>query len=227
VLTAAVFIVNGAVYLAAASALGLPGFPLGWMGVSTVWVGLSYAMGRPAMAGKRADGGFTPWAIAIAGPVLFLVWLAWGLRRLRSERCWDEVRPGLFLGRRALPAELPPGIRLVADLTCELSEPIALRRLEYRCLPTLDGGAPEREAFVRLVREIAAFDGPVYVHCAAGHGRSATVVLAVLLARGAAKDVAAAEEIVRTARPGMLLSRAQRALLRETAAELSPVAAAA
>ncbi len=226
-LTAAVFLANGAVYLAAAGALGLPGLPLGWMGLSTVWVGLSYALGRPGMAGKRAGGGFAPWAFVLTGPVLLVVWLAWVVRRLRSERCWDEVQPGLFLGRRALPAELPPGIRMVVDLTCELAEPVPLRRLEYRCLPTLDGGAPEREGFLRLVREIAAFEGPVYVHCAAGHGRSATVVLAVLLARGAAKDVGAAEALVRAARPGVLLSKAQRALLAQTAPELVPAATAA
>lgn len=221
---AAIFLINGAAYLAAGAWAGWVGLPLQWLGLSMAWTGVAYFADRAALIGKRADGTFAPWALLLLGPMLAITWLAWAIRRRRSERCWDEVAPGLFLGRLALPSELPPGIEMVVDLTCELSEPRELRRRSYRCLPTLDGRAPEREPFLALVQEIAASEGPVFVHCAAGHGRSATVVAAVLLARGAAADASEAEARVRRARPGVALTRAQRALLASAVA--GPVAAA-
>ena len=83
----------------------------------------------------------------------------------------------------------------------------------YLCLPTLDALAPPLAAMRELVKQVAAWPGTAYVHCAAGHGRSALVAAAVLLARGLAADPKEAQRLVRKARPGVSLNKSQRRLL--------------
>jgi protein-tyrosine phosphatase len=50
-----------------------------------------------------------------------------------------------------------------------------------------------------------AGEGPVYVHCALGHGRSATVVVAYLVATGRAATVQEGLASLRSKRPGVSL----------------------
>src|SRR5262249_16782490 len=111
--------------------------------------------------------------------------------------------------------ELPPGVVLVVDLTAEfpVARGVALGR-DYVALPTLDGTAPQEQAFRAALTTIVASPGPVYLHCAMGHGRSATLAAAVLLTRGLASDVAQAEKMLRGVRPGVRLKPVQRELLR-------------
>jgi protein-tyrosine phosphatase len=122
----------------------------------------------------------------------------------------------------AAPAELPQGVGLVVDLTCELAEPRPIREGSYRCLPTLDGGAPDREQFVAVVQEVARFKGSTFIHCAAGHGRSATLAAGVLLAKGIVGSVEEAEALLRSKRRGVFLTRSQRRLLRDCLQTLRP-----
>jgi protein-tyrosine phosphatase len=209
-----VFLPLGMLFVAFAAALGWWAMPIGWLGVSLTLVGVAFATQRPALLGKRADGSMHAAALVVYAPFLGLTWLVLALRRWRSEPAWNEVTPGLFLGRRATIDELPPATSLVVDLTCELPEARGVRRLPYRCLPSLDGCAPPRDEFVALVAAVASHDAPVFVHCAVGHGRSATLVAGVLLARGVARDVADAVALVERARPRVALTAPQLRLLR-------------
>jgi protein-tyrosine phosphatase len=222
----AFFLTLGIAYLALGSHLGLLGTPISWLGVSCAVVGVAHLVDRPGLMGKRPDGRFHPLGLVVHAPYLLLVWLSWQARRRRREACFDEISPGLFLGRMAAPDELPKGVGLVVDLTCELSEPRPIREGNYRCLPTLDGGAPERERFVSIVQEVARFEGGAFVHCAAGHGRSAALVAGVLLAKGIAGTVEEAEALLKEKRRGVSLTRAQRRLLRECESALRPAVAA-
>ncbi len=217
-MTGAILLVFGAVYAYFGAELGWAGLPLLWLAASCLVAGVAYVLGEPRLMGKRSDGTFNPVPLLLLVPYFALWWLAWQVRRRRREPCWAEIVPGLFLGRLAAVEELPPGAEMVVDLTCELAEPAPIRRMSYRCLPTLDGGAPERRRFLALAREVAAFPKPVFIHCAAGHGRSATLAAAVLLARGTVPDVAAAEALLKSRRPGVGFSRAQRRLLADFAA---------
>ena len=77
----------------------------------------------------------------------------------------------------------------------------------------LEAAAPNLRAFDKRIRTLAHSSGPVYVHCALGHGRSALVVAAVLIARGLASNADEAQARVKAARPGLGLNKAQRAFL--------------
>lgn len=57
--------------------------------------------------------------------------------------------------------------------------------------------------------------GPVYVHCALGHGRTATVVLAYLLVTRQAATIREGLARLGALRPGVGLSRQQAKSLRE------------
>ena len=70
-----------------------------------------------------------------------------------------------------------------------------------------------RSQVEEVLGKIEACGGPVYVHCALGHGRSALVTAAVLLRRGIVGDVRAAELHLRERRPGVRLKGVQRRLL--------------
>jgi protein-tyrosine phosphatase len=83
-------------------------------------------------------------------------------------------------------------------------------------LPVLDGTAPSEEELRSAAAWVAAAvaEGPVYVHCALGHGRSACVVIAYLLSVGAVGCVAEGVQRLRSLRPGVRLQPPQLRLLR-------------
>src|SRR6185295_9631040 len=100
------------------------------------------------------------------------------------------------------------------DLTAELSEPASLREVgAYLLVPSMDASVPEDAEFEAAVQRIAAEKSGVYVHCAAGHGRSAALVAAVLLARGLVESVDAAEQRLRARRAGVSLNASQRGIV--------------
>lgn len=193
----------------------------GWWALGPLWLGLSlgqvavaYLFAGPGVLGKQADGTVHPVAWACGLPFLGLQEVAAVLQRWRPEPAWNEVAPGLFLGRRCQATELPPQTRWVVDLTAEFVEPRDVRAgRSYRALPTLDGCAMSPGPFAQLLEELRTAEGPLFVHCAVGHGRSATVLAAVLLSRGLARDVDDAEQVMQRARPRVKLGRRQRELL--------------
>jgi protein-tyrosine phosphatase len=205
-------------YLAAlAVLLRGPCWLLLWPALSFGLVGAAFAGLGPGVFGKRADGRLAGWAVALLLPYLALTWALWHLLRLTGrEPCCHEVAPGVWVGRRAFARELPGGVSLVVDLTAEFPEPRAVTAGRgYLCLPTLDSAAPDPVGFAALLAKLKDHPGPVYIHCASGHGRSATVAGALLLARGRAAEPREAERLLRQVRPGIRLNKAQRALLRD------------
>lgn len=192
---------------------------LTWPAASLAIAALAYLGLGPRPFGKRDDGRLGwPEALLLL-PFLLFTWSVWHLGRwLGGEDASNEVSPGLWVGRRPFRPELPEGTTLVVDLTCEFPVHAPIRaEVDVVCHPTLDGTAPAAAGLEGVLQRILSAleaGGRVYVHCAAGHGRSATVAALVLLRRGLAADVDAAEALLRVRRPRIRLNRGQRALVR-------------
>jgi protein-tyrosine phosphatase len=209
------FIVFGLLLAAYGIASGGWAMLLLWPAGSFLVVGTAYlGIGARAL-GKRADGRLALPALIFHLPYLLPTWAIWHLARLFSrEPCCNEVFPGLWLGRRAFARELPAGVDLVIDLTAEFAAPRHLTvGRSYHSLPTLDTRAPEERLLLQAVEKAASWPGVIYIHCAQGHGRSALLAAAVLVRRGLAGDGREAEAMLRRVRPGVRLTRRQRAVL--------------
>jgi len=205
-------------FVCATLRLGGDAWILLWPALSSALVAVAYLANRPSLLGKRADGS-RPLALTLLYlPVLLGLWVRWyAVRAFGGEPPWVEVVPGLWLGRRPLAGELPPGTALIVDLTAEWERAWGLGAIPHLQLPTLDGMAPEPAAFQRLVDALADDPRPAYVHCAAGHGRSALLVAALLVRRGVDDDPERALARLAALRPKVVLTRAQRRLLEVTA----------
>ncbi len=223
-----VFGLLSAYLFAAACLLGGWGWLLAWPAASFLLVGAAYLGLGPRVFGKRADGRRAWWAVALLLPYLLLTGILWHLLRLVSrEPPCHEVAPRLWLGRRPLATELPPGVDLVIDLTAEFTAPSAVTAgRTYLCAPMLDALAPAERQLRDVIERATDWPGVVYVHCAQGHGRSALVVAALLLRRGLATDVQHALALLRQARPGIGLQRRQRQVLHRFAQTIKPTAVA-
>jgi len=214
-------VVLGLGLLAAAGWLGGPAWLLTWPAVAVIVVGTGYLGLGPGVFGKRSDGSLGWPLFALLLPYHAVAWmrLRWDAL-VHREPLWNEVAPGLFLGRIVPPAAMPPGTTVVVDLTAEFEvSPETRISCAYHCLPALDTSVPRYEEFAVLARALAAHPGPIYVHCAAGHGRSAAFAAALLVTRGLATGADDAEAVLRRARPAVRLHRGQHAMLARFAAE--------
>jgi protein-tyrosine phosphatase len=190
------------------AAMGL----LAWFSLGFGLIALAYLLERPQLFGKRPNGTLAPWAVIIALPVVVLNYGLWTLKKLlKGEPANHEVAPGIFVGRLPWPGDLPNGITVIVDVTSELiAHPQVRVHPGYRVYPMLDDGFVEPHVLERIVTELVDVPGAILIHCAAGHGRSATLAAALGIARGHFADPQHAEATMREVRPGVHLRRQQR-----------------
>jgi protein-tyrosine phosphatase len=183
-----------------------------WPAFSLIVVAFGYVYAGPWVLGKQPDGTLSwPHALLLM-PYFSAAECAWYIVRvLGSEEPWHEVARGLYLGRRVQHWELPARIGLVLDMTAEFVEPVEVRTGRmYVCVPTLDASVPSVDDLIDAVTRVASFEGNIYVHCAAGHGRSAMAMALILILRGVANDLDEAVAIMRRVRPRVKLRTTQR-----------------
>lgn len=195
-------------------------------GVAFLVVAVAYLGLGPGVFLKGRDGRLHPASYLWLWPFFLLNGLIFNVyHRLSGAAAYAEILPGLYLGRRLWEGEARKlGACGVLDLTCELRENRVMRgRERYLCLPVLDNTCPTPEQLRRGAAWLgeALAEGPVYVHCAAGHGRSATLVAAYLLATGRAASVEAAIAMLKARRPGVHINACQRASLERFIQEAS------
>lgn len=212
----------GAVWLRGA------GWLLLWPATSLALVAAGYAGLGPLVCAKQADGQLAWWSVVL---LLYLLcaWAAWGLARFLSSHVpYQELAPGIWIGRRLGRGEQPPEIAAVVDLTCEFAEPVHLRsQYAYLCFPMLDGTAPQAEELIELVQQVRKLPRPVYIHCAAGRGRAAMVAAVLLVAEGHVPDAQQAIQRLHRYRPRTFLTSAQRRAIEEAARILCATGASA
>jgi protein-tyrosine phosphatase len=135
------------------------------------------------------------------------------------------VTPTLAVGGEATAASLDQlqrlGIRAVLDLQAETADrgaALAGGSLLYRKIEVADFQAPTQdqlhEATAWVLEQMQA-EGPVFIHCRMGLGRSVTIAMATLMLMG--YELAAAYTLVRKSRPEIRLSDEQLTALREFA----------
>ncbi len=193
---------------------GLIGFGWYWFSASLLAVGVIYLKRLPQALGKRPSGGIGFVHVLLLLPYFAVVWGLWHVERALVRReAYNEVTRGLYVGRRLYGDEIPAGVTLVVDLTAEFPEPPLPEGVDYLSVPTLDGTAPDDDSINMAIEIIKAAEGKVYIHCASGTGRSATMAAAVLMRRRRIKDVAKLCDLLREKRPGIRLNAAQRSFL--------------
>jgi protein-tyrosine phosphatase len=202
-------------------------FVLAYTGAAFASLAVTYLTRRPAWLLKRGSGSRHPLGWAVYLPYILLNGLLFHAQRLLSrEVATNELVTGLYLGRLLTAREsrlVAPQPVAVIDLAAELTENRVFRRLPgYLLIPVLDATPPSQEQLQQgvdhLRRHLAV--GRVYIHCALGHGRSATLAAAFLLATRKSSMVEEAVAAVRAKRPAVRLNAQQVRALRVFADQL-------
>lgn len=162
--------------------------------------------------GQGAQGGllWLPSALFFA-PAHLSQFAVWVLKHLLvfpclGERPYDYVAEKIVVGRWPMrfPAEFPRECSGIVDLTAEWpARPDVLRGRRYVCCPTLDCTMPDPVHVLKAVEEVAKWpEGETtYIHCANGHGRSASFAAILMVVRGHAEGWRKAMEIMKKRRP--------------------------
>lgn len=180
-----------------------------WPAAALGMVAAGYFGAGPGIFRKK-DGRLPLASRIVLMPVLAGHYLSLVYYRRRC-RAWDEVVPGLLLGRTVTRPEataaIAQGVTAVLDLTAELPEAAPFRAIRYRNMPILDLTAPTQGQLQQAVAFIAqeVKKGTVYVHCKIGYSRSGAVVAAYLLASQQAETIENAVARLQTVRPTIII----------------------
>lgn len=217
------FTIIGALFAAAAVMHQGWAWLLIWPAVSFALVGQAYLWLGAGIYGKRSSGSMSLISMAILLPALIYFWTVWHLlRRIKREPPYDELLPGVLIGRRLLGHELPADVTLVVDLTCEFPEPGVIRTgRTYVHFPILDGFVPQADDVLSLLQVIREHQGRTYVHCAEGHGRTGLIAAGLLLHLGLAQTAAEAIRLVQAKRPRVRLGRQQQRIVAQLEADIT------
>lgn len=206
----------GLYYLAGAGLMLWPAILLWPWGALFLWPAISLGISCAAYFGIiphvfRKERGLLPLSARILLAPVLLGHSVSLLYYKRQTRPWDEIVPGVWLGRKLSEAEAARAVQLgvsaVLDLTAEFSETGPFLASRYHSLPLLDLTAPTQTQLTKAADIIRAERerGVVYVHCKIGYSRSAAAVGAYLLTSGIAKSSEEAVAQIRRARPTLIV----------------------
>lgn len=179
-----------------------------WPTVSCIVMTLAYALHRPFLvSGKTTDGTVSVLLTLVNLPWLAFTWLSWLFVVLFSREPGVSPIAGTNLSISRYPLF---GVDLVDfdrifDLTAECPR-LYRSSAHYQCLPNLDGVA------LSNLQHLST-SGPhekVLIHCAQGHGRSATFAALLLTDSALFVTTQAAHEAILASRPGAKLAKSQR-----------------
>ena len=189
-------------------------FVLLWPALSFALVSIAYFGAGVFIFGKQPSGTLSIGRSLLLAPFLVYLNFVWhAVRFFSRETAFNRLTDNVFIGRRLLSHERASNFDHIVDLTCEFNEPRALRKSGYISLPTLDGHYADQETLLQSVARIAELKGTVYIHCAQGHGRTATLAIAYLIQQRISETIDDAVNYVLERRPNAHLGRTQRTML--------------
>ncbi|KAI7840365.1 hypothetical protein COHA_005909 [Chlorella ohadii] len=170
------------------------------------------------LLGKSADGTISPLSFSLLWPYHAGLRAKLALqRRVSTEPAFSQITDDYYIGAWPSEQKLVPTVHpAVLDVTCEL--PLQVTPPAYLNLAVWDTHAPtvaQIDQGVSWALAQRAAGRKVLVHCAHGHGRSATVLAAILIAEGLAKGPAEAEALMKAERPRVRLNKRQKAALKQ------------
>lgn len=180
-----------------------------WPAIAMKIVGSGYVWRGPRIF-RKTNGRIPLSTKFVLGPCMLGQELSL-LHYKRQCRPWDEVVPGIWIGRKLDDHEaeeaIRSGVTAVLDLTSEFSEAKPFRSARYLNLQVLDLTAPTQEQLREMAEFIAknSEGGKVYVHCKVGYSRSAGAVGAYLISSGKAASAMEAIGMLRRARPTIVV----------------------
>jgi len=184
-------------------------FLLLYPAVSTMIVASAYFGLGPRI--MRKNNGKIPFSSKI---VLFPYFLGQRLSRvyyLRKTNLYDYVTDDIIIGavlRDSDAAALKDaGVAGVLDMTAEFSENSVFRELSYLNIQVMDLTEPPQSHLEEAARFIHSNlkHGKVYIHCKIGFSRSVAAVAAYLLGYKVAHSCDEAFEIIKKARPAVVI----------------------
>lgn len=212
-----------ALYKSATADTLVPVILLANVAVASIGVGLAFLLRKPEMFMKTQNGWISFPGYLVFWPYFVLNHVIMGLYRLLSnEHPIDEIIPGLYLGSKLWSFDKEKlaqrDISAVLDVTAEWGEAgFILKNCAYLWVPILDSCSPTleqlREAVAWIEEQLK--HGNVFVHCAVGHGRSATIIAAYLLHVKKVTGVQGAIDFIKGKRPKINLHQGQLSILQE------------
>lgn len=176
---------------------------LAWPALSLLMVALNYLVFGAAGFQKRSNGKLSPAACWLLAPYLIGAWI--------NSRVWTRQRPdpdqvvdNVWLGRIPNQEQLQP-FKAVVDMCAELPLKVSTQRYQQVAALDLIPLTVEQCQLAAEAIERLRSNGPLLVCCALGYSRSAMAVAAWLLLTGRARSVDNAVELIRQARPGVVL----------------------
>jgi len=206
----------GALLFAAPALLGGAWLWMLWPAGSLYVVALNYLAVGVRGFQKTPDGAMSAGAWGLLAPYFFGAWLNSRIRNAGRPKS-GVVADGVSVGRIRGPLDADrTRFAAVVDLSAELPFAVA-KHQHYRSIPVLDLTVPSSAALREAVAAIeeARSHGPVLVCCAVGLSRSASAVVAWLVATGRAGSVDDAIRMVREARPSLVVYPGLRSALEE------------
>lgn len=147
-------------------------------------------------------------------PYLIPLWIRqFIITRCTKEPAYNELLPGVFIGRRLFKAsQLPEGCATIVDLAAEFPEAKSIRSMSgYKSFPILEASIRSKEELSEFIATLP--ERGIYIHCGQGHGRTGFFTAAFLLERGYAKTIEEAEAMLVAARPRLKLRKSGKTAL--------------
>ncbi len=147
-------------------------------------------------------------------PYLIPLWIRqFIITRCTKEPAYNELLPGVFIGRRLFKAsQLPEGCATIVDLAAEFPEAKSIRKLPgYKSFPILEASIRTKEELKEFIATLP--ERGIYIHCGQGHGRTGFFAAAFLLERNYAKTLEEAEAMLVAARPKLKLRKSGKTAL--------------